>query len=87
MLKTKLRTFVFLVAIKLVLSQKNFHMGIRDIHSQLSRLSTAWGSSKSLVTVSPTKVKACKSILFTEDVPEVEIKNTCLMKLTHFLIT
>ena len=27
-----------------------------------------------LVPVGPTKVKACKSVLFTESTPEVEIK-------------
>ena len=34
------------------------------IHSRLSRLNTARGSSTSLVTVAPAKVKACNSILF-----------------------
>ena len=43
------------------------------MYSQLSRSSTARGSSTSLVTLGPTKVKACKSILFTEGIPEVEI--------------
>ena len=43
---------------------------------QLLRLSTARGSSTSLVSVGPAKVKACKSILFTEGIPEVKIKNT-----------
>ena len=33
--------------------------------------------------VGPTKVKACKYVLFTEGIPEVEIKNTCLIKVTH----
>ena len=42
----------------------------------MSRLNTATGSSTVLVTVGPTKVKACKSILFTEVIPEVKIKNT-----------
>ena len=31
----------------------------------------------------PAKVKAPKSVLFTECTPEVKIKNTCLMQLTH----
>ena len=35
-----------------------------------------------LMTVDPNK--ACKSILFTEGSPEVKIKNTWLMKLTHY---
>ena len=55
------------------------------MYSQLSRLSTARGSSTGLLTVGPAKVKACKSILFIEDIPEVEIKNTCLLKLTHYI--
>ena len=54
------------------------------MYSQLSRLNTARGSCTSLVTVGPTKVKAGKSVLFTEGTPEVEVKNTWLMKLTHF---
>ena len=40
----------------------------------MSRLIIARGYSTSLVTVGPTKVKALKSILFTEGVPEVKIK-------------
>ena len=56
------------------------------IYSRLSRLSTAMGSSTGLVTKVPNKVKACKSFLFTEGIPEVKIKNTCLMKLAHFFI-
>ena len=35
---------------------------------------TARGSNNRLVPVGPTKVKACKSILFTEGTPEVKIK-------------
>ena len=38
-----------------------------------SRLSTARGSSTGLVTVGLTNVKACKFVLFTEGIPEVEI--------------
>ena len=55
-------------------------------YSRLSRLSTARGSNTRLVPVGPTKVKALKSVLFTEDTTEVEIKNTCLIQLTHFII-
>ena len=51
----------------------------------LSRHSTARGSGIRFVPVSPTKVKAPKSILFTEGTPEVEIKNTCLIQLTHHI--
>ena len=54
------------------------------IYSWLSRHSTSRGSSTGLVPVGPTKVKAHKSILFTEGTPEVEIKNTCLIQLTHY---
>ena len=39
------------------------------------------------MTVGPAKVKACKSILFTEGIPEVAIKNTCLMQLTHSILS
>ena len=49
-----------------------FHLYL--INSQLSRLNTARGSGTGLVTVDPSKVIACKSILFTKDVPEVEKK-------------
>ena len=38
-----------------------------------SRCCTARGSSTDLCWVGPTKVKASKSILFTEGSPEVEI--------------
>ena len=40
-----------------------------------------------LMTVGPTKVKACKSFLFTEGTHEIKIKNTWLMKLTHFILS
>ena len=53
------------------------------MHSRFSRLSTARGSGTSLITVGPAKVKACKSILFTE----VALKNTCLMQLTHSILS
>ena len=51
------------------------------------RLDIARGSGTGLVTVGPAKVKACKSILFTEGTPEVEIKNTWLTKLTLFILS
>ena len=44
------------------------------IYSRLSRLNTARGSGTSHVTVSPAKVKAYKSIMFTEGILEVENK-------------
>ena len=44
-------------------------------------------SSTGLVIVGPSKVKDCKSILFTEGIPEFKIKNTCLMKLKHFILS
>ncbi len=44
------------------------------IYSWLSRCSTARGSSTRLSLVGTTKVKACKSFLFTEGSPEVENK-------------
>ena len=46
------------------------------MYSQFSRLSTARGFCTGLATVGPAKVKAFKSILFTEGSPEVKIKNT-----------
>ena len=55
------------------------------IYSQLTRLRTARGSCTCLVTVGPAKVKACKSILFNEGSPEVEI--TWLIQLTHFILS
>ena len=41
------------------------------------------GSSAGLCRVGPAKVKASKCILFTEDSPEVEIKNTCLVNSSY----
>ena len=50
------------------------------IYSLVSRCSTARGSSYGLVPVSPAKIKARKSILFTEGTPEVEVNvNTILL--------
>ena len=49
-----------------------------DDYCRFSRRSTARGSS-GLSRVVLAKVKASKSILFTEGYPEVEIKNTCLI--------
>ena len=48
---------------------------LNQIYSRLSRLNTARGSGTGLVTVGPAKVKACKSILCTQGIPEVEIKD------------
>ena len=45
------------------------------MYCQFSRHNAARGSSTGLVTVGPAKVQACYSILFTEGVPEVGIKN------------
>ena len=43
------------------------------IYSWLSRRITARGSSTSLVTVGPTEVKACKSIIFTEGIHHLKV--------------
>ena len=56
-----------------VLQQNTINL-IPSIYSQLWRCSTAKGSSIGLAPVGPTKVKACKSILFTEGTTEVKIK-------------
>ena len=40
------------------------------MNCRLSRLSTARGSDTDLMMVGPAKVKACKSVLFTEGTPE-----------------
>ena len=45
------------------------------IDSQLLRRSTASGSSTALVIVGPTKVKVCKSVLFTEGTSEAKIRS------------
>ena len=50
-----------------------------QIYSQLLRHCTSRGSGTGLVPVGPTKVKARKSILFTEGTPEVEKKNSWLI--------
>ena len=47
-------------------SGKQNEIRIVDINNRLSRRITARGSCTGLVTVGPTKVKARKSILFTE---------------------
>ena len=44
------------------------------MYSRFLRRVTARGSCTSLVTEGHTKVKACKSILFTEGIPEIEIR-------------
>ena len=47
---------------------------LRHMYSQLSRCRTAGGSSTGLFCVGPTKVKACKSLLFTDGPLKVENK-------------
>ena len=47
---------------------------VLNIHSRLSRCSTARGSSTRLSLVVPTKVKVCKSFLITEGSLKVENK-------------
>ena len=47
------------------------------INSQLLRCGTARVSSIGFSSVSPTKVEARKSFLFTESFLELKIKNTC----------
>ena len=49
-----------------------------SIYSQLLRSCTARGSSTGLFQGGPTKVKARKSILFTEGSPEVKRKSEYL---------
>ena len=44
------------------------------INSWLSKCSTAWGFKTGLSLVGPTKVKACKSFLFTDGSLKVENK-------------
>ena len=56
----------------------SFHFNKRLIvnehmYSQFLRLITARGSNTVLVTIGPTKVKAFKSVLFTDGIPEVKI--------------
>ena len=70
------------VNINLLLKQSRLiFVSVTHSYSQLSKLITARVSSTGLVMTGPTKVKACKSVLFTEGTPKVEIKNTCLMQL------
>ena len=45
------------------------------------------GSNTRLFLVGPAKVKARQSIQFIEGSPEVEIKNTCLILLSQFLLS
>ena len=52
------------------------------MYSQLQRLYTARGSDTGLAKVGPIKVKACKSILFTKDDPDFEIKNKVTLQVT-----
>ena len=56
------------------------------IHSRLSRSSTARGFDSRLSLGGPTKVKARKSFLFTEVSLKVEIKSTCFILLSHFIV-
>ena len=53
------------------------------MYSRLSRHSTARGSSTEIVPVGPSKVKACKYIIFSEGTPEVEIMNTEKLPYLH----
>ena len=48
---------------------------------------TARGSDSGLSLGVPTKIKACKSVLYTEVFLKVEIKNTCLILLSHFILS
>ena len=57
-----------------------------DMYSWLLRCSKARGSSTGLSLVSPTKVNARKSFLFTEGFLKVEKKNTCLIWLSHCVL-
>ena len=70
------RFFYFKFILKVfVLSFGNIQTNsISHINSLLSMHNTARGSCAGLVTVGPTKVKACKSVLFTVGIPEVKIK-------------
>ena len=54
------------------------------IHSRLLRLNTARRSGTGLVTVGPAIVKACKSLLFTKEVSDVEIKQWIPIQLLVF---
>ena len=56
-------------------------------HCRLLRCNTARGSSIRLFYTGLTKVKSCKSFLFTDGPFEVEKKNTCLIKLSHFILS
>ena len=51
----------------------------KQTYSRFSRRCTARGSSTGLCCVGPAKVKASKSVLFTEGSPELKIKNVCLI--------
>ena len=64
----------------------NSERKLKVIYSRLSRHGTARESSAGLVPVRPTKVKACKSIQFTEGTLEVKTKNTCLIQLRHYTV-
>ena len=51
----------------------------RLIHNQLSRCSTARGSSSRLSLGDPTKVKAVKSFIFPEGSPKNNVNKPCLL--------
>ena len=57
-----------------------------DEKGQLLRYSTAGGSSTGLGPVGPAKVKARKSILFTEGTPEVKINLCKFLKHGHLIL-
>ena len=57
------------------------------IYSRLLGCSTARGSGSGLSLGGPTKVNARKSFLFTGGSLKVEIKNTCLILLSHFILS
>ena len=74
------------VANQCILLYSYFKLFYLSVNSCIDkRLNSARGSGTGLVTVGPAKVKACKSVLFTEVAHDVEIKTTWLMKLTHFI--
>ena len=57
---------IFKMHFSLCTQEDHFRMGIRDIYSQMLRCSKARGSSTGLSLQGPTKVKARKSLFFTE---------------------
>ena len=55
----------------------------KGMYSRLSRSITARGSCTGLVTVGPTKFKACKSILSTNEMEEI---NNLIDKIKKLLV-